>query len=236
MLCFLIFYLIGIIIHVIYVYIYTVDDNKYNGQLIRCEKIREIYNNDKIPTWIRLVSRLICKVRIEYYRKNIFSDPNLITSEIKRLIYKRYAKKIIKRKELPEEIINESELSSYFFAYCVYYIQIHGKDKKLEKLRDITGLSMSLSLVFLSLTLGAIVVMIISLVDNIFNKKILFEIIVIFANAGFSILFDCYAEKALKNRVRMTLALYEVEYDNNSLEKYQIQSEKKSSSVKDKPM
>ncbi len=95
---------------------------------------------------------------------------------------------------------------------------------------------MSLSLVFLFLTLGAIVVLIISLVDNIFNKKILFEIIVIFTNAGFSILFDCYAEKALKNRVRMTLALYEVEYDNNSLEKYQIQSEKKSSSVKDKPM
>lgn len=121
LLCFLIFYLIGIIIHVIYDYIYTVDDNKYNGQLIRFEKIREIYNNDKIPTWVRLVSRLICKVRIEYYRKNIFSDPNLITSEIKRLIYKRYAEKIIKRKELPEEIINESELSSYFFAYCVYY-------------------------------------------------------------------------------------------------------------------
>lgn len=74
---------------------------------------------------------------------------------------------------------------------------------------------MSLSLVFLFLTLGSIIIIIIFLIEDVVNKKILFEVIILFFNASFSILFDWYAEKALKNRVRMTLALYEVEYDDN---------------------
>lgn len=74
-----------------YDYIYTVERVKYNGQSIKIGKIRKMYYSDKIPVWVRFVSKLICKVRIGYYRKNIFNDPNLITSEIKRSIYKKYA-------------------------------------------------------------------------------------------------------------------------------------------------
>ena len=49
---------------------------------------------------------------------------------------------------------------------------------------------MSLSLVFLFLTLGSIIIIIIFLIEDVVNKKILFEVIILFFNASFSILFD----------------------------------------------
>ena len=70
---------------------------------------------------------------------------------------------------------------------------------------------MSLSLIFLFLTLGSMFTLGVCFFYS--AGWILFGIIELLVNAAFSILFDCYAERAIKNRIRMTLAVYEAERD-----------------------
>ena len=211
LLCFLIFYLIGVFIQELYSNLYSGSNLKHNTGLSEKKNTENIYCDSIMSKVLKIISRLIIKVRQGNYIDNLFEDSELITNSIKRKKYKQYAEDIAKKKELFTEnkIIYDKELSSYFFAYCVYYIQVRGKDKKLEKLRDIEGLSMSLSLIFLFLAFGSGIAFIISSLYS--NDCILFEIINFGANVFLSILFDCYAERALKNRIRMTLAVYEAE-------------------------
>ncbi len=40
------------------------------------------------------------------------------------------------------------ELSQYFFAYCIYYLQAKGKNQKTERMRDVAAIAGMLSTLF----------------------------------------------------------------------------------------
>lgn len=213
LLCFLLFYLMGVFIQELYSHLYSSSNFRCQVRPSENKNSKKVYYDNIISKIFRILLRLVIKVRQENYIDGLFEDSDLIMNSIKRKKYKQYAEDVAKKKELFSEskIIYSKELSSYFFAYCVYYIQVRGKDKKLEKLRDIGGLSMSLSLIFFFLACGSVIALIICCLKSI--DGILFEIIYFLLNVLLSILFDCYTERVLKNRIRMTLALYEAEQD-----------------------
>lgn len=99
---------------------------------------------------------------------------------------------------------------SYFFAYCVYYIQIHNQDKKPERLREVQGLSMLLTCVF---ALIPLVDMMISIIPgNVLNCVCVnFGIYVLCA--VFTFIFVQKYKRDIKNRVRMVLAVYDAYMD-----------------------
>ena len=160
-------------------------------------------------------SRLFIKVNKDDYAKRIFQksdNPNdsIIHSDLKRALYKKYASDILMKK--PLKIVVDDDLSSFFFAFCVYYIQIRNQDSKTEKLRDIEGMSKSLSLAFLILAFVALLPgFIVCLLWHLSGCAFLFELVCFFVFSFLSIIFDFRTEEALKNRIRITLAIYEAE-------------------------
>ncbi|MBQ9408501.1 MAG: hypothetical protein IJU28_03815, partial [Clostridia bacterium] len=90
------------------------------------------------------------------------------------------------------------------------------QDKKTEKLRDIEGMSMSFSLAFLILALVSFGATYLGLLGRLSNRMILFELMCSFMFASFSIISDYRSEKALKNRIRITLAVYEAEKEREN--------------------
>ena len=83
---------------------------------------------------------------------------NVIVNPEKLKIYQTKAKELFRRKNIHVKDNNFSpEQCEYFFSYCIYFIQVHGQNKKTEKMRSLKGLS-SLWLMCFSLLsiLGAI--------------------------------------------------------------------------------
>lgn len=111
-------------------------------------------------------------------------------------------------------IIWNYDLNDYFFTYCLYQIQIRGLNKKTEKLRDIEGLAKSFcisSVILLFVLLGVGI--------KSWNTNpvplilLLAEVILLLIS---SVLFFVYRTKAIKNRVRLTLSLYQAIYEKES--------------------
>ena len=103
-------------------------------------------NKTKIVDRIkRFGSRLLFKVNKSVYIKNLFVDDFIINSSIKYKHYEKYAQKAIGKFD---EEYSKEDMSSFFLPYCTYCVEEQEKNIKIEKLRDIEGLAMSLSLVF----------------------------------------------------------------------------------------
>lgn len=185
--------------------------------LIYHKKGGERSADDSKETLARLISRLFFKTDKTAWADRIFEETGPINNDLKRQVYIGYAKKLATEKELfPDNQIDlNRSFASYFFGYCVYYIQVRNQNQKTEKLRDIEGLSMSLSLVFLFLTIISVLALI-PVIKTSSVKYIIYTVICSVGYALLSIIFDYHAEKALKNRVRMTLAVYEVQRDKES--------------------
>ncbi len=99
------------------------------------------------------------------------------------------------------------ELNIYFYTYCLYQVQIKGLDKKPEKFRDIEGLleSFIVSLLFLDVVLfitGYFRWTDIIIPDWAFVAEI-------FMLLGISNILYRHRIAVLKNRIRMTLSLYD---------------------------
>ena len=152
-------------------------------------------------------SRLFNKTTIEKCMKNLFQKNGPITNERKLEVYKNLGNDFIKTSISSDLTIANDEAASYFFAHCVYYIQIKKQNKKTEKLRDIAGLSESLSFIFMIFAVTSIVCI-------PFNIVMFLSYFIIFSI--FSIVMDYRTEKAHKNRIRMTLAIYAVEKDEEA--------------------
>lgn len=152
-------------------------------------------------------SRLFNKTTIEKCMKNLFQKNGPITNERKLEVYKNLGNDFIKTSISSDLTIANDEAASYFFAHCVYYIQIKKQNKKTEKLRDIAGLSESLSFIFMIFAVTSIVCI-------PFNIVMFLSYFIIFSI--FSIVMDYRTEKAHKNRIRMTLAIYAVEKEEEA--------------------
>ena len=154
----------------------------------------------------------------ETLMEGMFTKESCIDNSKKRERYKILAKEIFDNNGVEYSNTNKSaeiewtsELNNYFFAYCVYQVQIRGLNKKLEKLRDIEGLAKSFcvsSILLLALLCGCGVFR-----WNYYSLPILVYVIEVGALIAITVVFVKYRKKALKNRIRMTLALFEAIYD-----------------------
>lgn len=112
--------------------------------------------------------------RIFWFEK--VKHKNIVDNEAKYIIYENKAKNLFREKDLykywkPEsnndkdrdndkdnekdseknnEIVppTREELSQYFFAYCIYYLQAKGKNQKTERMRDVAAIAGMLSTLF----------------------------------------------------------------------------------------
>lgn len=168
----------------------------------------------------KYIFRLFHKTTVRRCVHNLLNEKGAITNIHKLKQYQKLAGDFIHQMTIftqdEQTLIHSPEFESYFFSYCVYYIQIKGQNRKTEKLRDIEGLSEALSLIFLILSLlsaaAAFICYYSYAVDTQLNPNRFIASFVIFVIYAFlSILMDCRTEKAIKNRIRMTLAIYDVE-------------------------
>lgn len=178
--------------------------------------------------------RLFFKVNNYSYINTIFTKNGPITNKNKRIRYKELAQQLVAKNlsnkygKIPQKIFldNNPKLVSYFFAYCIYYIQVCDKNKKTEKLRDIEGLSKSLSLTLSILSLVSVITTILLSIMEWQGIKTIWKLKAAYGTTGIvfafisiivcvicSIAFDYRTERTLINRIRMTLAIYEAEMD-----------------------
>ena len=135
-------------------------------------------------------------------------------------IYREKARRYF-RQEGYNKKVNEftEEESSAFFAHCVYYTQIRNQHKKSERLRDVTGLSGILAVVFGILVICDILICIRYFIFgvNILSSLILFLFYSICAGA-----LTFRYRRALKNRIKMVLAVYDVSVEKEKSEDKEI--------------
>lgn len=157
-------------------------------------------------------SRLFNKTTIEKCMKNLFISGGPITNENKRIEYRKLAESFVlsfpQNYDNFDRNVENDKVASSIFSHCSYYIQIKNQNRKTEKLRDIAGLSESLSLESMLLAIASVI----CIPFNISMCGILICYFVVFVI--FSILMDLRAEKSHKNRIRMTLGLYAAEKAN----------------------
>ena len=147
--------------------------------------------------------------------ENLFNDNSCIENEIKRKRYTIIAKAIFEKNGIEyswDLDVHSSkkwslELNNYFFTYCLYQLQIRGLNRKTEKLRDIEGLAKSFcvsSIILLAVLIaeGIMYRNALPISGRVFWGEVLLLIVI-------CIIFIQYGIKALKNRIRMTLSLYD---------------------------
>lgn len=155
-------------------------------------------------------SRFLIKVNKLNLISHIFDENGPVDNCYKREKYKEYAEMLVRNKHIGGIYVGNkytTEFAHYFYAYCVYYVQIRNHGQKVEKLRDITGLASSLSLTFTFLCS-------ITVAFRLFickTQNISWTISCFVSFFFLSILFDFQAERASKNQIKMVLALYEAE-------------------------
>ena len=185
-----------------------------NVETLQRHSFKKIWNN-----FCGYAIRLFHKTTVQSCMENIFSECGPITNAQKRAWYQELAKDFINQTSTlsgESEPLKQDDVLSYFFAHCVYYIQVKNLNRKTEKLRDIEGLSASLSFVFLGLAIFSFITILINVYQIVFNQQnryeeIIWSIIIFFIGIIFSVLMDCRTEKSINNRIRMTLAIYDVE-------------------------
>lgn len=154
-------------------------------------------------------SRLFNKTTIEKCMKNLLKNDGPITNKNKLVEYQRLAKEFAlshpQNSDNIEFNIEDDKAASYFFAHCVYYIQIKNQNRKTEKLRDIAGLSESLSFIFMLLAITSVICIPINIPEcgTFLCYFAVFSVI--------SVIMDYRTEKAHKNRIRMTFGIYAAE-------------------------
>lgn len=225
-------FLLGVAVQELYGIMYNGKDNIFREQVREGEEIedsddaqnnravqRDISKNLK-NIFLKGAVRLFRKTTLQSCMRNIFTDDGPITNVYKREWYRKLAKDFINQTSTisgdADVLMERYDVASYFYAYCVYYIQIRNQNRKTEKLRDIAGLSEALSLVFLILAVFSFIVTLISCFQIVLNlQNILGEplslTIICLVCAFFSVLMDYRTEKSINSRIRMTLAIYDVE-------------------------
>jgi len=146
---------------------------------------------------------------------NLFEEKDsCIDNKKKRKRYEELAKKIFddngieyqKKSNKDSGIEWNDELNNYFYAYCLYQVQIRGLNGKPEKLRDIEGLAESFCIS--SVFLLAILLIIGHFFWNTRAIPDLAFVIEAFMCPVFGAIFYVYRKRVLENRIRMILSLY----------------------------
>ena len=87
--------------------------------------------------------RLIKKITNNKCRKHLVDKLHVIGNDYSVRNYKQYANAILDEIEEPPHELNPEQLQ-YVYAHCICYIQNHGKDQKVEKMRALYGMAQNL--------------------------------------------------------------------------------------------
>ena len=130
----------------------------------------------------------------------------LINNDFRLQRFREKAQKYLKvqKLELQEEFTTDQ--CSTYFAYCIYYLHVRDRDKKTEKLRETQGLSELLTLVFVLIPISSIIMYTFSGTKCLYIKPtvLIYTIFAVFACAFFR-----RARRAMENRLKMVLAVYD---------------------------
>lgn len=117
----------------------------------------------------------------------------------------------VNQRELDNDFTTD-ECSAYF-AYCVYYLHVHGQDKKTEKLREAQSLSELLTIVFVLIPISSIALHILAGAACLVIKP---TVLLYLMFAVFALIFLRRSKRAMENRIKMVLAVYDACVDMNS--------------------
>ena len=145
-------------------------------------------------------------------------DSAVIDHEEKLRIYQKKAKELFTKKGIDiKEDHFEKRHCEYFFAHCIYYIQIRDESWKPEKMRSLKGLSRILMTCFACLSLIGVIL---GIPHLIYKGASLFEFLIIFIMIlGFCALSVTNFFRMKQNTrfwIRMVLGLYEACSDQSS--------------------
>lgn len=205
-------FIIGIMIQVICSILYERNDSDCYTFSHRQLSIRQTVKmaSSFLRQHFPFLSRFLFKVNKLNMISHIFDENGPVDNQYKRGKYKEFAETLIRDKHIGGIKWGNkytTEFAHYFYAYCVYYVQIRNHDHKVEKLRDIAGLASSQSLVFTFLCCFTAMIRLFSSFEQDNSWTITCFVVFFFL----SILFDFQAERASKNQIKMVLALYEAE-------------------------
>lgn len=146
--------------------------------------------------------------------KLFFKSP--FNGSFKLEIFVKDAQDIFDKKNLGPFDPNNREHNSYFYSFCVYHNQIYGFNQKMEKLREVWGLSQELTTAsFILALLSLIAASILGIRYNIGPNstsplEIIKDIILMVIFLGLTFIFFCRAQLALRNRIRMDYSVFHV--------------------------
>lgn len=175
------------------------------------KRIFKIYNG---------MSRSILKGEIDSELKKETSN-KIIRNPIILLEYRNFANELLKNlfSDNNKQHFENKYVNGYVFSICQYYVSINGKDKKIEKLRALVDMSITLMTCFLILSILSIVFIFtkaqpsinifktIGLSNSIYNSYIgLIAFAIIFLSLGIFFLFR--AKRVMKNFLLVLLGTY----------------------------
>lgn len=132
-------------------------------------------------------------------------------SSFKLKIFRDDAQDIFNKKGLEKFDKNDNDHNSYFYAFCVYHNQIYGFSQKMEKLREVWGISQELTIASLLL----IILVMVNFRELEELEREPFILLVVFGFLAF--VFFWRAKWVLRNRIRMNYSVFHVSKDLYSM-------------------
>ena len=150
----------------------------------------------------------------EKMEKRFLIDKDIIGNDIKLKMHRRYAKDILHKKQIKHEKKLNEKQNEYIYAYVIYYIEHRKRNKKLERMRALYGMSKllicTMFLIFLAAATGIFISM------DLERIKICIGICIY--SAVTAVLFYKRANRVMKFQIRMAMGVYESCIDDNYIE------------------
>lgn len=205
----------------------------YSQAVSLCSSIAKLVGNSNFFLFITIVIFIACSlvagtvinelaywffdIKMQYEKKLIetcLNNNKLIKHNVRLKIIRDKANDYFHENKKEDDIFTEDQCFT-FFTHCVYYLHAHGQDKKTEKLRETEGLSELLTLVFAFIPVSSIIIHILLGTTYLALKPTLLIYML------FAIFFCAFLKRsirAIENRIKMVLAVYDACVDINDCE------------------
>lgn len=141
----------------------------------------------------------------------LLDSSNVITNIEKRKVYQKKAKELFETKSIE---VKDNEFTKdqceYFFAYCSYFVQVKGQNKKTEKMRGLKGLSSLWMVCFALLFLIGLTRIVLMIINGANFEKMMFPFFSTIAFLVLSITSYYRMKTNIRYWIRMILGTYEV--------------------------
>lgn len=160
---------------------------------------------------ISWIEENILKIQSTMTGTFLFDNSGVIQNIEKLKIYRMKATELFESKNIKVKK-NEftEEQCEYFFAYCIYFVQVQGQSKKTEKMRGLKGLASLWMVCFALLFFIGLVRSIFLLITGTDFQEMIVPFFSTIAFLILSITSYCRMKTNIKYWIRMLLGVYEV--------------------------